>query len=149
MKGVVRKLSSLNKWLDRFADIERKTLESPICRLTFATQPPALSVLALPRCELHANCGWESSRRTRLAVTNRHRAKTGCAQRSHGHPIKKKKIFSSCCKCLVSAEHAERSALHAAVLLRRFSLPRSNCFLWLLPSRVMAPEQTVGVSGSG
>lgn len=57
MKGVVCKLSSLNKWLDRFADIERKTLESPICRLTFATQPPALSVSALPRCELHANCG--------------------------------------------------------------------------------------------
>lgn len=126
-----------------------ETLQSPICRLTFATQLTALRVLALTRCERHANSGWESSRRTRLAVTNR-RAKTASVHRAHGYPIKK--IFSEtsrwssccCCWCFLSTEFAE---LQRRILLRRFlflSLPSVNWLLWLLPSWVTAPEQTVG-----
>lgn len=80
----------ISGWMS-FTDIERKTLESPICRLTFATQPPALGVSAPPRCELCANCGWESSRRTRLAVTNRHRAKNGLRSAQSRPPNQKKK----------------------------------------------------------
>lgn len=135
---------------------KKNSQESQFVVLPLQHSRPLSATRLLPCCELHANCGWESSRRTRLAVTNRHRAKTGGAQRSHSHQIKKYIYLSAAAADVFSAQSVRsgcRCTLQSCwggFFFYFISLPRSNWFLWLLPSRVMAPEQTaVGRAAGG